>query len=246
VAQAAASHHCPVTLELGGKSPQLVFADADLELAVPVLVNAIIQNGGQTCSAGSRILVDKSIAAEVTAQLSRKFSALVAGPGEQDRDLGPLISAKQHQRVARLLEDAMGSGVKIAAEGSIAKDAPAKGFYQKPMLLSDLPASHRLITEEVFGPVLVVQPFSDEAEAIRLANDTPYGLVAGVWTRDGSRQMRLARKIQSGQVFINNYGAGGGVELPFGGVKHSGYGREKGFEALYGFTTLKTVAIHHG
>jgi aldehyde dehydrogenase (NAD+) len=91
-----------------------------------------------------------------------------------------------------------------------------------------------------------VQTFQDEAEAIRLANDTPYGLVAGVWTRDGGRQLRLARKIQSGQVFINNYGAGGGVELPFGGVKHSGYGREKGFEALYGFTTLKTVAIHHG
>jgi aldehyde dehydrogenase (NAD+) len=100
--------------------------------------------------------------------------------------------------------------------------------------------------DEIFGPVLVVQPFADEAEAIRIANATPYGLVAGVWTRDGGRQMRLARKIQSGQVFVNNYGAGGGVELPFGGVKHSGYGREKGFEALYGFTTLKTVAIHHG
>ena len=246
VAQAAAVHHCPVTLELGGKSPQLVFADADLDVAVPVLVSAIIQNGGQTCSAGSRVLVQKSIAAEVTALLARKFTALVAGPGEKDLDLGPLISAKQHQRVARLLEDAMGTGVQVAAEGSIAGDAPAKGFYQKPLLLAELPASHRLISEEVFGPVLVVQPFDDEADAIRLANDTPYGLVAGVWTSDGSRQMRLARKIQSGQVFINNYGAGGGVELPFGGVKHSGYGREKGFEALYGFTTLKTVAIHHG
>lgn len=246
VAQAAAAHHCPVTLELGGKSPQVVFADADLDVAIPVLVNAIIQNGGQTCSAGSRILVEQSVAAEVTARLSRKFSALVAGPGEKDLDLGPLISARQHQRVARLLEDAIGTGVTVAAEGSIARDAPARGFYQKPMLLADLPAGHRLISEEVFGPVLVVQPFEDEAQAIRLANDTPYGLVAGVWTRDGSRQLRLARKIQSGQVFINNFGAGGGVELPFGGVKHSGYGREKGFEALYGFTTLKTVAIHHG
>ena len=246
VAQAAAAHHCPVTLELGGKSPQLVFADADLDAAIPVLVNAIIQNGGQTCSAGSRVLVEKSIADEVTRRLSQRFSALVAGPGEKDLDLGPLISARQHQRVAGLLEEALGTGVTVAAEGSIAGDAPAKGFYQKPMLLSGLPPDHKLVREEVFGPVLVVQPFQDEAEALRLANGTAYGLVAGIWTRDGGRQLRLARKVQSGQVFINNYGAGGGVELPFGGVKHSGYGREKGFEALYGFTTLKTVAIHHG
>ena len=245
VAQAAAAHHCPVTLELGGKSPQLVFADADLDAAVPVLVKAIIQNGGQTCSAGSRVLVERSIVDEVRKRLAGKFSTLVAGPGEKDLDLGPLISARQQQRVARLLEDALATGVEVTAEGSIAKDAPAGGFYQKPLLL-DLPAEHKLIGEEVFGPVLVIQPFDDEADALRLANGTPYGLVAGIWTRDGARQMRLARKVQSGQVFINNYGAGGGVELPFGGVKHSGYGREKGFEALYGFTTLKTVAIHHG
>ncbi|MBA3477177.1 MAG: aldehyde dehydrogenase family protein [Lautropia sp.] len=246
VAQAAAAHHCPVTLELGGKSPQLVFADADLEAALPVLVGAIIQNGGQTCSAGSRVLVEKSIAAEVTRQLAQRFSALVAGPGLQDLDLGPLISARQHQRVALLLEDGLATGARVAAEGSIAAQAPAGGFYQKPVLLAELPSEHRLITEEVFGPVLAVQSFQDEAEAVSLANATPYGLVAGVWTRDGGRQLRLARRIQSGQVFINNYGAGGGVELPFGGVKHSGYGREKGFEALYGFTCLKTVAIHHG
>jgi len=246
VAQAAAAHHCPVTLELGGKSPQLVFADADLDAAIPVLVNAIIQNGGQTCSAGSRVLVERSIAAEVTRRLGERFSKLVAGPGEKDLDLGPLISAKQQQRVARLLEESVGSGVQIAAEGLIAKDAPAGGFYQKPLLIADLPPEHKLVREEVFGPVLVIQTFEDEAQALRLANGTPYGLVAGIWTRDGARQLRLARKLQSGQVFINNYGAGGGVELPFGGVKHSGYGREKGFEALYGFTTLKTIAIQHG
>ncbi len=246
VAQAAAAHHCPVTLELGGKSPQVVFADADLDAALPVLVNAIIQNGGQTCSAGSRILVEQAIAPEVTRQLADKFGALVAGPGPRDLDLGPLISARQQQRVARLLEDAFADGVRPRAEGRIADDAPPEGFYQKPLLLAELPAGHRLLSEEIFGPVLVVQPFADEEDAVRIANGTPYGLVAGVWTRDGARQMRMARRIRSGQVFINNYGAGGGVELPFGGVKQSGYGREKGFEALYGFTTLKTVAIQHG
>ncbi len=114
------------------------------------------------------------------------------------------------------------------------------------MLLRDVPSTHRLAQEEVFGPVLAAMPFDDEADAVRLANGTAFGLVAGVWTRDGARQMRMARAIRSGQVFINNYGAGGGVELPFGGVGASGHGREKGFEALYGFTTLKTIAIRHG
>jgi aldehyde dehydrogenase (NAD+) len=134
----------------------------------------------------------------------------------------------------------------MAAHGEVIPEAPENGFYQAPALLRDVPSGHRLAHEEVFGPVLAAMPFADEDEAVALANGTPYGLVAGIWTRDGARQLRLARRVRSGQVFINNYGAGGGVELPFGGVKHSGHGREKGFEALYGFTTLKTVAIRHG
>jgi aldehyde dehydrogenase (NAD+) len=125
-------------------------------------------------------------------------------------------------------------------------EAPETGFYQAPTLLRDVPPGHRLANEEVFGPVLAAMSFADEDEAVALANGTPYGLVAGIWTRDGARQLRLARRVRSGQVFINNYGAGGGIELPFGGVRHSGHGREKGFEALYGFTVLKTVAIRHG
>jgi aldehyde dehydrogenase (NAD+) len=112
--------------------------------------------------------------------------------------------------------------------------------------VADVPESHGLAQEEIFGPVQVLIPFDTEADAVRIANGTDYGLVAGVWTRDGGRQLRMARALKCGQVFINNYGAGGGVELPFGGVKRSGHGREKGFEALYGFSTLKTVAIHHG
>jgi len=125
-------------------------------------------------------------------------------------------------------------------------EAPATGFYQAPVLLRDVPVNHRLAQEEVFGPVLAAMRFRDEDHAVELANATKFGLVAGVWTRDGGRQFRMARRVKSGQVFVNNYGAGGGVELPFGGVKSSGYGREKGFEALYGFTTLKTVAVRHG
>ena len=246
VAIAAAQHHCPVTLELGGKSPQLVFADADVDAALPVLVNAIIQNCGQTCSAGSRVLVERAIYEPLLDRLAERFAALRAGPASMDLDLGPLVNRKQQQRVWDFLSDAQAGGVPLMAQGEIVEDAPAEGFYQAPVLLRDVPASHRLWQDEVFGPVLAVQVFDDEDEALALANGTAYGLVAGVWTRDGGRQMRFARRLHSGQVFVNNYGAGGGVELPFGGVKASGYGREKGFEALYGFTTLKTVAIRHG
>lgn len=246
VAQACALRASPVTLELGGKSPQLVFEDADLEAALPVLVNAVIQNAGQTCSAGSRVLVQDTIADRLIEALAQRFCALRAGPSSADLDLGPLVSRRQQQVVWDFLSAAQREGLEVAAQGSVVDDAPEQGFYQAPVLFADVPQSSRLTQSEIFGPVLVVQRFTDEADALRLANDTPYGLVAGLWTRDGARQLRLAKQLHSGQVFINNYGAGGGVELPFGGVKGSGYGREKGFEALYGFTQLKTIAIRHG
>jgi aldehyde dehydrogenase (NAD+) len=246
VVQMAAENHVPVTLELGGKSPQIVFADADLDAALPVLVSAIVQNAGQTCSAGSRVLIERPIYEPLLDRLGAAFSALRVGPSHADLDCGPLISAKQQQRVWDFLSDAHHDGIGMVAHGEVIHEAPETGFYQAPTLLRDVPADHRLANEEVFGPVLAAMSFADEDEAVALANGTPYGLVAGIWTRDGARQLRLARRVRSGQVFINNYGAGGGVELPFGGVKHSGHGREKGFEALYGFTVLKTVAIRHG
>ena len=246
VAAAAARRHCPVTLELGGKSPQIVFADADLEAALPALVNAIVQNAGQTCSAGSRLLVERSRYEEVLARLGEKFGALKAGPALADLDCGPLIRGSQLQRVRAFLANAANDGIAIVAQGSIVADAPSGGFYAAPTLLRDVPVGNPLACDEVFGPVLAAMPFIDEADAIRLANATDFGLVAGIWTQHGGRQLRMARAVASGQVFINNYGAGGGVELPFGGVKHSGYGREKGFEALHGFTVLKTVVLKHG
>ncbi|HGL4261500.1 aldehyde dehydrogenase family protein [Burkholderia dolosa] len=246
VTQMAAENHVPVTLELGGKSPQIVFADADLDAALPVLVSAIVQNGGQTCSAGSRVLIERAVYEPLVDRLATAFNALRVGPSRADLDCGPLINAKQQQRVWDFLSDAQHDGIPMAAHGQVVADAPESGFYQAPALLRDVPPSHRLAQEEVFGPVLAAMRFVDEEEAVALANGTPYGLVAGIWTRDGARQMRIARRLRAGQVFINNYGAGGGVELPFGGVGHSGHGREKGFEALYGFTALKTIAIRHG
>ncbi len=243
---AAAKNAVPVTLELGGKSAQIVFADADLDRAIPFLVNAGIQNAGQTCSASSRILVECAVYEEVVARMSEKYRALKVGPATADLSLGPVVSQRQKAIIEGFLGDAAKDGLTIAAQGEVVAEAPADGAYVAPVLLRDVPHAHRVVQEEIFGPVQVIMPFEGEAEAVRLANGTPYGLVCGVWTRDGGRQLRMARAVHAGQVFINNYGAGGGVELPFGGVKKSGHGREKGFEALYGFASMKTISVYHG
>jgi aldehyde dehydrogenase (NAD+) len=242
---AAAKNAIPVTLELGGKSPQIVFADADLDAALPFLVNAGIQNAGQTCSAASRILVERAIFDDVVSRMAQRYRALRVGPALDDLDIGPVISARQREIVQGYLDVVKDSGLHIAAQAPLPATLPPGGCWVAPTLVADVNPGHRIAQEEIFGPVQAVIPFEGELEALAIANGTAFGLVAGVWTCDGSRALRMARKLQCGQVFVNNYGAGGGIELPFGGVKHSGHGREKGFEALYGFSLLKTVAVKH-
>jgi aldehyde dehydrogenase (NAD+) len=244
IQRTAADNVVPVTLELGGKSPQVVFEDADLDASLPFLVNAGIQNAGQTCSASSRILVHQSVYEEVLVKMAKRYNALQAGPAMDDWDVGPLVSHRQKQLVEGFL--AKGEEFELVGRGKILEDAPSGGAYVAPSLFAGVHPDHILAQDEIFGPVQVVIPFQDEDEAVAIANGTNFGLVASCWTTDGARQMRMAKKLRAGQVFLNNYGAGGGVELPFGGTGLSGHGREKGFEALYGFTTLKTVAALHG
>ncbi len=241
---AAARNIVPVTLELGGKSPQLVFDDADVEAALPFLVNAGIQNAGQTCSASSRILVQRGVYDEVLSGMASRYKTLEVGAAMDDLNVGPLISARQKEIVTWYLGQA--GDLETVATGRIVSNAPVGGHYVAPTLFASVPSTHRLAQDEIFGPVQVVIPFDDEDEALAIANGTDFGLVASVWSANGARQMRLAKALRAGQVFLNNYGAGGGVELPFGGVGKSGHGREKGFEALYGFSKLKTVAALHG
>ncbi|MBA8903711.1 aldehyde dehydrogenase family protein [Phyllobacterium sp. P30BS-XVII] len=245
IQQAAATNNRGVTMELGGKSPQILFADADVEKALPVLVNAIIQNGGQTCSAGSRILIERPIYNDVAAALGERFSKLAAGPHDMDLDLGPMVNPAQKNKVENFITAAAATGIEVVARGSIHVDAPLEGYYVAPVLFGAVDPVSVLAQEEVFGPVLSLFAFDDEADAVRLANSTVYGLVAGIWTKDGARQHRVAKKVRAGQVFVNAYGAGGGVELPFGGFKKSGHGREKGFEALFDMSATKTIVFRH-
>ncbi len=246
VQSAAARNHIGCTLELGGKSPQIVFGDADLAAAVASVAAAVVQNAGQTCSAGSRVLVERRIWDRFMADLAARFATITAGTPEMDLDLGPVISEGQRQRIAAMLDRAETAGARVLARGRIAPDVPAAGFYVLPTLYVGADPASELVQQEVFGPVLAAMPFDDEAEAVRLANGTAYGLVAGVWSGDGSRALRVARKVRAGQLFVNGYGAGGGIELPFGGMKKSGHGREKGFEALYDLSAMKTLVVRHG
>jgi aldehyde dehydrogenase (NAD+) len=243
ISHAAADHLIPVTMELGGKSPNILFADADLDRALPVIVNSILQNGGQTCSAGSRLLVQESIHAAVASRLAELFGAVSIGPALDDPDLGPLISGPQRNRVLSYVTAADRGGRIVYGGGPLNGGEFGRGYFFQPTLIDEVAPGSPMFREEVFGPVLAVTPFADLDQAVTLANGTDYGLVAGVWTTNINTAQRMIRDVVSGQVFVNTYGASGGVELPFGGFRQSGYGREKGAEGLRGFAQLKTAVI---
>jgi len=242
IAHAAADRVVPAVLELGGKSAQIVFPDADLEVAATFLTKAILQNAGQTCSAGSRLLVHTSVHDEVISRVAARFAEVGIGPGLADRDLGPLVSRKQQARVAAFL-DGLTQGEIVIGGSAPDEESLREGAYFAPTLVDGVDPRSEIAQREIFGPVLVATAFDTEEEAVALANDTEYALLGAIWTRDLSRAHRLAADIHAGQIYVNTYGAGGGVELPFGGFKKSGYGREKGYEALDAYTQTKTVIV---
>ncbi|HCU92681.1 MAG TPA: aldehyde dehydrogenase [Actinobacteria bacterium] len=243
ISKAAADRTIPVTMELGGKSPNIVFADAEIDRALPVIVNSILQNAGQTCSAGSRLIVQDSIHDLLVGRIAETFAAVDIGPALEDPALGPLISEVQRERVLSYIDQGRAHASIRYGGGALNGGRYGHGFFVQPTLIDGVDPASTLGQEEVFGPVLAVTAFRDADEAVRLANGTDYGLVSGVWTSDVKTAHRMVRDIVAGQVFVNTYGASGGVELPFGGFKRSGHGREKGAEGLRGFGQIKTAVI---
>ncbi len=241
VMKAAAEHIKPVVLELGGKSPHIVFADVDLDLAVQEVAKGIFSNSGQICSAGSRLVVEAAIKEPLLERLAEHARRIRLGPALQDPDMGPLVSKTQFERVRGYIEVGRQEGAALLLGGDRPPDLP-RGYFIAPTIFDQVRPEMRIAREEIFGPVLAVQTFTEVEEALELANAVPYGLVAGVFTNDINKALRLARDIKAGQIYINEYYAGG-EETPFGGTKQSGFGREKGMEALYHYTQVKNVAV---
>jgi aldehyde dehydrogenase (NAD+) len=246
VMQRAALRVVPLTLELGGKSPNIVLADADLDLALRGTIEAIFTNAGQVCCAGSRLLLEDTIYQEFLDRLIDRARQLRLGPGLDDPDMGPLISEAHRDRVLSYIALGQEEGGTLLLGGK-APDHPAcrSGYFVEPTLLGGASNTTRVAREEIFGPVLTIFPFHTEAEAIRLANDSPYGLVAGVWTSNLNRAHTFAARLQAGQVYINDFFSGS-VASPFGGYKQSGFGRERGVEALHHYTQVKSVCVRLG
>lgn len=241
-----AKHIRPVTLELGGKTPHVVCADADLDRALPIVMNSIYQHAGQTCTAGSRLIVEREAHDRWVEAIVGYSRRLTIGPGIEDHDLGSLVSLRQRQRVQSYVDDAVRDGAQVAVGGRAPSDARLQdGAFFEPTVLVDVRPEMRVAQEEVFGPVLAVIAFADGdlAQAAATANGTPYGLAAGVWSASVDKCMSLARDIRAGQVYINTFGAGGGVELPSGGFGRSGIGREKGLEGILAYTSVKNVCV---
>lgn len=241
VMRGAAERVTPVVLELGGKSPSIVLADADLDLAASEAAKGIFSNTGQFCNASSRLVVDRRVRDEVVDRLVEHARTLRLGAGVDNPDLGPLVSEMHHARVLGHLDAARDEGVRVAVGGGRPQDR-AVGYFVEPTVLTGVEPDAAVAQEEIFGPVVAVLDFDDEAEAAAIANNSRYGLAAGIFTSDIDRALRLAQELRVGQVYVNEYFAGG-EETPFGGFKESGFGREKGLEGLRSYTQTKNVAI---
>lgn len=242
VMRSAADHVTRLVLELGGKSPVIVLADCDREAALAGVMGAIFENAGQICSAGSRLVIERSIADGFLEELVARARRLSLGHGLRNPDMGPVSSAEHLAKIAGFVERAKARGAEILTGGAATTDPETgQGWFFEPTIVADRPAGDELVQEEVFGPVLTVQIADDAEHALELANGTAFGLVAGIYTRDHGTAHRLARRLDAGQVFINEYFAGG-IEVPFGGTKLSGFGREKGLEGLLSYCRTKSIA----
>ncbi|MCT9000565.1 aldehyde dehydrogenase family protein [Chelativorans intermedius] len=242
---AAASHAIPCNMELGGKSPQILFADADLDRALPVIAGGVFTHCGQVCNAGTRLLVERSIHDTVVEKLEKKIAGMSIGAGIDDPDLGPLVSLAHKKDVESFYDIARKEGELILGAQTPKEDPLSGGAFVRPGLVVGASNAARVAREEIFGPILTIIPFDGAEEAARLANDSPFGLVAGVHTRNIDAALAMAERLRVGQVWINSFAVGLDVEFPFGGYKLSGFGREKGLEALNAYQQIKNICVHH-